>query len=249
MVSTGPDREHTILLRHPYRPDAEPRSARRQLPSRSSVASAEDDMLTDDGKHLYVSWDEYHLLIERLALKIARVGLAVRPDPVPRARRHAAGRRALARLRQAARDHGDELVSRRGRHDPGPARPGEVHHAAARRARRARAARRRSRRLRRHACARSSTGCAACRRSASCARRCSGPRASRRTRPTTTSSCCRRARGSISRSRSTTICGPLDWRRSSRSEHRGKGRQSRPAVLPTFFWCPGRDSNPHGVTR
>ena len=32
MVSTGPDREHTILLRHPYRPDAESRSARRQLP-------------------------------------------------------------------------------------------------------------------------------------------------------------------------------------------------------------------------
>src|ERR1035438_9248665 len=27
-------------------------------------------MLTDDGKHLYVSWDEYHMLIERLALKI-----------------------------------------------------------------------------------------------------------------------------------------------------------------------------------
>ena len=24
-------------------------------------------MLTDDGKHLYVSWDEYHMLIERLA--------------------------------------------------------------------------------------------------------------------------------------------------------------------------------------
>jgi adenylosuccinate synthase len=31
MVSTGPDREHTILLRHPYLPDAEPASARRQL--------------------------------------------------------------------------------------------------------------------------------------------------------------------------------------------------------------------------
>ena len=29
-------------------------------------------MLTDDGKHLYVSWDEYHLLIERLALKVAQ---------------------------------------------------------------------------------------------------------------------------------------------------------------------------------
>jgi hypoxanthine phosphoribosyltransferase len=31
-------------------------------------------MLTDDGKHLYVSWDEYHLLIERLALKVAASG-------------------------------------------------------------------------------------------------------------------------------------------------------------------------------
>ena len=31
-------------------------------------------MLTDDGKHLYVSWDEYHLLIERLALKVAHTG-------------------------------------------------------------------------------------------------------------------------------------------------------------------------------
>lgn len=33
-------------------------------------------MLTDDGKHLYVSWDEYHLLIERLALKVAASGWA-----------------------------------------------------------------------------------------------------------------------------------------------------------------------------
>ena len=31
-------------------------------------------MLTDDGKHLYVSWDEYHLLTERLALKIHASG-------------------------------------------------------------------------------------------------------------------------------------------------------------------------------
>ena len=32
MVSTGPDREHTILLRHPYLPGCRaPRSARRQL--------------------------------------------------------------------------------------------------------------------------------------------------------------------------------------------------------------------------
>ena len=27
-------------------------------------------MLTEDGKHLYVSYDEYHGLIEKLALKI-----------------------------------------------------------------------------------------------------------------------------------------------------------------------------------
>ena len=31
-------------------------------------------MLTVDGTHLYVSWDEYHLLIERLALKVAASG-------------------------------------------------------------------------------------------------------------------------------------------------------------------------------
>jgi hypoxanthine phosphoribosyltransferase len=33
-------------------------------------------MLTDDGKHLYVSWDEYHMLIERLALKVHASGWA-----------------------------------------------------------------------------------------------------------------------------------------------------------------------------
>jgi hypothetical protein len=31
MVSTGPDRDHTILLRHPYLRDPESRSARRQM--------------------------------------------------------------------------------------------------------------------------------------------------------------------------------------------------------------------------
>jgi hypoxanthine phosphoribosyltransferase len=31
-------------------------------------------MLTDDGKHLYVSWDEYHMLTERLALKVHSSG-------------------------------------------------------------------------------------------------------------------------------------------------------------------------------
>jgi len=33
-------------------------------------------MLTDDGKHLYVSWEEYHQLIERLALKVHESGWA-----------------------------------------------------------------------------------------------------------------------------------------------------------------------------
>lgn len=31
-------------------------------------------MLTEDGKHLYVSWDEYHDLIEKLAVKIHKSG-------------------------------------------------------------------------------------------------------------------------------------------------------------------------------
>ncbi len=31
MVSTGPDRDHTILLRHPYQPDAAPQAATRRL--------------------------------------------------------------------------------------------------------------------------------------------------------------------------------------------------------------------------
>ncbi|HSI46837.1 MAG TPA: phosphoribosyltransferase [Ideonella sp.] len=31
-------------------------------------------MLTDDGKHLYVSWDDYHLLIERLAIQVQESG-------------------------------------------------------------------------------------------------------------------------------------------------------------------------------
>jgi uncharacterized protein len=31
-------------------------------------------MLTDDGKNLYVSWNEYHMLIERLALKVYASG-------------------------------------------------------------------------------------------------------------------------------------------------------------------------------
>ena len=31
-------------------------------------------MLTEDGKHLYVSYDEYHSLIEKLAIKVHQSG-------------------------------------------------------------------------------------------------------------------------------------------------------------------------------
>ena len=34
-------------------------------------------MLTEDGKHLYVSYDEYHGLIEKLAIKIFQYFLAM----------------------------------------------------------------------------------------------------------------------------------------------------------------------------
>ncbi|MFN5724053.1 MAG: phosphoribosyltransferase, partial [Betaproteobacteria bacterium] len=33
-------------------------------------------MLTDDGKHLYVSWDTYHRLIEKLAIQVWESGWA-----------------------------------------------------------------------------------------------------------------------------------------------------------------------------
>src|SRR5205823_13918426 len=33
-----------------------------------------DRMLTEDGKHLYVSYDEYHNLIEKLAIKVHQSG-------------------------------------------------------------------------------------------------------------------------------------------------------------------------------
>jgi adenylosuccinate synthase len=71
MVSTGPDRVHTILMRHPV-----PAGQRGAAPPRrlASPDRPRRTMLTDDGKHLYVSWDEYHMLIERLALKIHASG-------------------------------------------------------------------------------------------------------------------------------------------------------------------------------
>ncbi len=79
IVSTGPDRDETILRSPPV-----PLSGTRPM------------------KDLYVSWDEYNRLIEKLALKVLRLGLVVRRDRVPGARRAARGRRVLAAVRQAA---------------------------------------------------------------------------------------------------------------------------------------------------
>ncbi len=70
-------------------------------------------------KDLWVSWDEYHRLIERLALQGVRIGLEVRPGAVPGARRRASGRRVLAHLRRAAGDPVDQLVPRRSGHQAG----------------------------------------------------------------------------------------------------------------------------------
>ena len=39
-------------------------------------------MLTEDGKHLYVSYDEYHNLIEKLALKVYQSGWEFDTIPV-----------------------------------------------------------------------------------------------------------------------------------------------------------------------
>jgi hypothetical protein len=106
-------------------------------------------MLTDDGKHLYVSWDEYHMLIERLALKVHASGWEFDQILCLARGRHAAGRRAVTGLRQAAGDHVDQFVPLGCRHHPGPAGHGQVHHHAQGRAGRARAAGRRPGRHRR----------------------------------------------------------------------------------------------------
>jgi uncharacterized protein len=58
-------------------------------------------MLTDDGKHLYVSWDEYHMLIERLALKVpTRAGSSTRSCAWPAA---ACGRATCCRACSTSR--------------------------------------------------------------------------------------------------------------------------------------------------
>jgi hypothetical protein len=72
-------------------------------------------MLTDDGKHLYVSWDEYHMLHRAPSAQDRRNRLAVRPDPLP-ARGGMRPGDVLSRVfDKPLGDHVDELVpGRRG---------------------------------------------------------------------------------------------------------------------------------------
>ena len=50
MVSTSPDRDHTIMMRHPYQTGSATPAAAAGL-----ALAREERMLTEDGKHLYVS--------------------------------------------------------------------------------------------------------------------------------------------------------------------------------------------------
>ena len=78
-------------------------------------------------KDLWVSWDEYNRLVERLALQGPRVGLEVRHGDVPRARRHAPGRRHFPHLRRAAGDPVDQFLPRGSRHEAGQPGHRQVH--------------------------------------------------------------------------------------------------------------------------
>ena len=129
-------------------------------------------MLTEDGKHLYVSWDEYHNLIEKLAIKVHQSGWefdqilclargGMRPGDVlsrifdkPLAIMSTSSYRAEAGTIQGHLDIA------------------KLHHHAQGRARRQACCWSTTWPIRASRCTRWSTGCAACRRSASCAPRC-----------------------------------------------------------------------------
>ena len=223
MVSTGPDRDA-------HDPAAPP------LPRLSTRGPSRGDrMLTDDGKHLYVSWDEYHLLIERLALKVHDSGWAfdqilclarggMRPGDVlsrvfdkPLAIMSTSSYRAEAGTIQGRLDMAKYITMPKGElagrvllvddlADSGVTLRAVVD------------------RLR---------GMPAIQRTA-LGRALGQGRVELHAR-LLRRDCCRRARGSTSRSRSTTTCGPMGWRASSSSEGRPKkkpaaGCQRRPCL-------------------
>jgi hypothetical protein len=81
LVSTSPDREHTILMRHPFWPIEKPdRPLAGVTPAQPAINRGVTGMLTEDGKHLYVSYDEYHDLIEKLAIKVHQSGWRSTPS-------------------------------------------------------------------------------------------------------------------------------------------------------------------------
>jgi hypothetical protein len=150
LVSTSPDREHTILMRHPSWPIEIQIGLWPALHLPTSYQSRSYRMLTEDGKHLYVSYDEYHDLIEKLAIKVHQSGW--RFDTILCLAR--GGMRPgdmLAHLRRAAGHHVHQLVPRRGRHGAGPPGHRPLHHHAAGPDRRQGAAGRRPGRHRRDA--------------------------------------------------------------------------------------------------
>ena len=207
-------------------------------------------MLTDDGKHLYVSWDEYHMLIERLALKVHASGWqfdqilclargGMRPGDVlsrvfdkPLAIMSTSSYRADAGTIQGRLDLAKYITLPKGElagrvllvddlSDSGVTLRAVVD------------------RLRGMPSISELRSAVIWNKGVST------------TRPTISSSCCRPARGSTSRSRNTTTFGRPVSRRNLRSESgpkKSKGRTRRPLSF-ILSWCPGRDSNPHGVTR
>lgn len=59
LVSTGFERDDTILMQHPLN----------QTAAREHIKKGSFEFMTDTG-HLYVTWERYHRLIELLALQI-----------------------------------------------------------------------------------------------------------------------------------------------------------------------------------
>ena len=229
-----------------------PMPRRAGAPPADALLHRRGRMLTDDGKHLYVSWDEYHMLIERLALKIHASGWefdqilclargGMRPGDV------------LSRVfDKPLGDHVDQLVPRRGRHDPGPARHGQVHHPAARASSRA-------------ACCWSTTSPIPASRLRAVVDRLRGMPSISELRSaviwtkgvsTVHARLLRRAAAHepVDPPAVRGVRRPAAGRAGEEiPDLNASATETGPAkagpLLLFTFWCPGRDSNPHGVTR
>jgi hypothetical protein len=164
-------------------------------------------MLTDDGKHLYVSWDEYHMLIERLALKVHNSGWAfdqilclarggMRPGDVlsrvfdkPLAIMSTSSYRSDAGTIQGRLDLAKYITMPKGELAGRVLLVDDLADTG-------------------HRCARWSTACGACRPLKNCEPPSYGSKGCRATFPTTSSRRCPRAPGFTSRSKNTMACVP-----------------------------------------